>query len=100
MDDYPKFGVWPDGYYMSVNQFAENTFDWAGAGAVAFERDQMLAGLPAQMVYFDVYGPRPPLGTPNYSAEWDDSSYMGDPQDTLRIWEFHVDWATPANSTF
>src|SRR3972149_4846637 len=75
----------------------------------------MLAGLPAQMVYFDVGavtlnfggmlpsdldGPPPPLGTPNYFAEWDDSSYMGDPQDTLRIWEFHVDWATPANSTF
>ena len=21
--DYPKLGVWPDGYYMSVNRFAE-----------------------------------------------------------------------------
>ena len=115
MDDYPKFGVWPDGYYMSVNQFAENSLDWAGAGAVAFERDMMLAGLAAQMVYFDVGavtlnfggmlpsdldGPPPPAGTPNYFSEWDDSTWLGDPQDTLRIWEFHVDWATPANSTF
>ena len=115
MDDYPKFGVWPDGYYMSVNQFAENTLDWAGAGAVAFERDMMLAGLPAQMVYFDVGavtlnfggmlpsdldGPPPPAGTPNYFSEWDDSTWLGDPDDTLRIWEFHVDWVTPANSTF
>ena len=24
LDDYPKFGVWPDGYYMSVNQFTCN----------------------------------------------------------------------------
>jgi len=22
MPDYPKFGVWPDGYYMSANRFA------------------------------------------------------------------------------
>ncbi|MCP4347535.1 MAG: hypothetical protein GY795_18685, partial [Desulfobacterales bacterium] len=32
-NDYPKFGVWPDGYYMSVNQFKEGR--WAGGGAVA-----------------------------------------------------------------
>jgi hypothetical protein len=23
LNDYPKFGVWPDGYYMAVNQFRE-----------------------------------------------------------------------------
>ncbi|MCB0229254.1 MAG: PKD domain-containing protein, partial [Anaerolineae bacterium] len=50
LNDYPHFGVWPDGYYMSINQFAGNS--WGGAGAVAFERDKMLQGLPAQMVYF------------------------------------------------
>ena len=21
MNDYPKYGIWPDGYYMTVNQF-------------------------------------------------------------------------------
>jgi len=113
MNDYPKFGVWPDGYYMSVNQFTGSS--WAGAGAVVFERDAMLVGDPATMVYFDVGavninfggmlpsdldGTPPPAGTPNFFAEWDDSSWLGDPQDTLRIWEFHVDWINPANSTF
>ena len=42
LNDYPKFGVWPTGYFMSVNQFAGNSF--AGAGLVAFERDKMLHG--------------------------------------------------------
>ncbi|MBP1704072.1 MAG: hypothetical protein H6Q38_3179, partial [Chloroflexi bacterium] len=115
MNDYPKFGVWPDAYYMSINQFDGSSFAWEGAGAVAFERDAMLAGDPAAMVYFDqgavtenyggqlpsdLDGTPPPDGTPNFFAEWDDSSWLGDPTDTLRIWEFHVDWANPANSTF
>src|SRR5262245_42744264 len=56
INDYPHFGVWPDGYYMSVNQFdvvAPNPFK--GAGSVAFERDQMLQGNAAQMVYFNSF---------------------------------------------
>jgi len=113
MNDYPKFGVWPDGYYLSVNQF--DSSGWAGAGVAAFQRTAMLAGAPAQMQYFDVGavtlnyggmlpsdldGPPPAAGTPNYFMEWDDSTWLGDPQDTLRIWEFHVDWSNPANTTF
>lgn len=113
MNDYPKLGVWPDGYYMSVNQFLNGT-SWAGVGAGVFERDQMLSGLPARMVYFDVGavsldyysmlpadldGAVPPAGAPNYFVEADDNSW-GWPADSLRIWQFHVDWATPANSTF
>ena len=78
MNDYPKFGVWPDGYYMAVNQFDGSHFAWAGQGVVVFERDQMLQGQPAQMVYFDNPAPwlggmlpsdldgPPPTGTPNF----------------------------------
>ena len=55
LSDRPHFGVWPDGYYMTVDQFAAGTGTWAGAGVVAFERDKMLAGLPAKAVYFDLY---------------------------------------------
>jgi hypothetical protein len=89
MNDYPKFGVWPDGYYMTVNQFSAGSLSWAGAGVAAFERDQMLQGLPAQTVKFDLYGVNsafggmlpsdldgpnpPPLGAPNVFAEVDDS---------------------------
>jgi len=109
MNDYPKFGLWPDGWYMSINQFDGNTFDWAGAGAVAFERDKMLNGQAAKMVYFDnpdsslggmlpsdLDGDAlPPAGSPNYFVQADD----GFP-DQLQVWGFHVDWTTLSNSTF
>ena len=113
LNDYPKFGIWPDGYYMSINQFDQNSnFDFTGAGVVAFERDKMLSGDPAQMVYFDLDlnrsgmlpsdldGPTlPPANSPNYFAQVDDTNF-GFPQDQLEIWEFTVDWNTPGNSTF
>ncbi|MER3515087.1 MAG: hypothetical protein C4310_12475, partial [Chloroflexota bacterium] len=56
LNDYPKFGVWPDAYYMAINQFTAPLFNWGGQGAVAFERAKMLVGDPtAQMVYFDLF---------------------------------------------
>ncbi len=115
MNDYPHFGLWPDGYYLTVNQFNAAGTAWRGAGVAAFERDKMLTGLTAQMIYFDLYtvdsswggmlpsdlevGDRPPVGDPNYFASWDDSTWIG-PNDALRIWRFHVDWTTPGNSYF
>ena len=115
MNDYPKFGVWPDGYYMSINQFTgPSPGTWAGAGAVVFERSAMLSGLSARRVYFDLYsvdpnlggmlpsdsdGPAPPVGSPNYFVQFDDNAW-GYPQDQLEIWQFHVDWTNPASSTF
>jgi hypothetical protein len=114
MNDYPKFGVWPDGYYMSVNQFDSGSWAFAGVGVAVFERDQMLQGLPARMVYFDqglvapdlggllpadLDGPPPPLGTPNYFLAMVDDAW-GYPHDQLNLWEFRVDWANPANSSF
>jgi|Deesub1362A_J573_1020465.scaffolds.fasta_scaffold00162_33 hypothetical protein len=110
MNDYPKFGLWPDGYYMSVNQFDPW---WAGAGLFVFERDRMLLGQPARFLYYDLGsvderyggllpadldGPPPPQGSPAYFVSVDDSSW-GFSRDTLHIWEVHVDWATPSNST-
>ncbi|MBA3726848.1 MAG: hypothetical protein H0W86_10440 [Armatimonadetes bacterium] len=111
--DYPHFGVWPDGYYMATHQF--NPTSYVGAGAFAFEREKMLQGLPAQMVKFTLanestsYGGQlpadldgftpPPPGAPNYFMEVD-ASTDGLGAAALRIWKFHVDWTTPANSTF
>lgn len=113
VNDYPHLGVWPDGYYMSVNQFT-GSFAWAGAGVYAFERDKMLAGQSAQKVYFNLFsedpnfggmlpsdldGPAPNAGDPNVFAEMDDDAF-GVPTDRISLWDFHVDWTTPANSTF
>lgn len=113
-NDYPKIGVWPDGYYMSMNQFTPSD-SWAGAGAVVFERDKMLAGLPARMVYFDLFPVNasfggmlpstvdgltlPPAGSPAYFVEADDGDW-GWVTDRLHIFEFHVDWTDTNASTF
>jgi len=37
--DYPKFGIWPDAYYNSINVFPGKSF--AGAEACAFDRAAM-----------------------------------------------------------
>jgi subtilisin-like proprotein convertase family protein len=113
MNDYPKLAVWPDGYYMSANQFFSND-DWAGAGVWVFERTAMLDGNSATFQYFDVadinsgYGgllpsnlmgdTLPPDGAPNYFMSVD-MNWSGS-NDILHIFEFHTDWATPANSSF
>lgn len=116
-NDYPHFGVWPDGYYMADNQFVLGDA-WGAGGAFAFERSRMLAGDPsARYVYFDTAvidptlyiggqlpadldGPPPPMGTPNIFAMFDANEYDAAATDSIRLWAFHVDWATPANSTF
>jgi len=110
MPDYPKFGVWPDGYYMTCNRFSAGSTSYVGTGAAAFDRSAMLTGDPtAQMVWFelpntneaysmlpsDCDGAFPPLGTPAYyTYEYDAAPYH------LGILEFHVDWTNTANSTF
>lgn len=109
MPDYPKLAVWPDGYYMSVNRFTSGSGNYAGTGAVAFDRDAMLTGDPnAEMVLFtlssgnsaycllpsDCDSDFPPAGTPNYFM------YLNDGPDQIAIYEFHVDWTNTANSTY
>jgi hypothetical protein len=118
--DYPKIGVWPDGYYMTANEFPSSSVTSSGAAAFVFERSQMLNGGPARYVYFDEApnnppgaqyigqlpgdldgSTLPPAGQPNLFAEVDDPSTI--PTDAgffMRFWKFHVDWANPSNSTF
>ena len=116
MNDYPHFGVWPDGYYMSTNQFTGGA-SWGGQGVAVFERSKMLLGQAARMVSFDLFGvdsnlggmlpsdfdgaaaSAPAAGAPNPFAEMDDDAWGYSP-DQLQLWNFHVDWANTANSTF
>ncbi len=123
LHDYPKLGVWPDAYYMSTNEFPDGTVTSSGASAFAFERAKMLAGQPARVVFFDEAANNPPggqfvgqlpgdldgktlppAGSPNLFAEIDDATSVpptdGSDGFALRLWNFHVDWANPANSTF
>ncbi len=119
MPDYPKLGVWQDGYYMSVNRFNTNSGgNFVGVGACVLERSKMLTGdASAKMVYFktetlggsgsaaggncwammpsDCDGTMPAAGTPNYFAYID-----GNNTAELRLWALHADWVTTTNSTF
>ena len=104
--DYPKIGVWPDGYYVTYNMFNATGTAYNGFKVCALDRAKMLIGAPATQQCFDkaeewsllpadLDGHRPPpAGSPNYvlGEHWSD-------QDKLTLYRFFVDWNTPANST-
>src|SRR5262249_44558558 len=49
-NDYPKFGIWPDAYYVTQNLFQGNTFK--GSNVCAYDRSRMLSGqLPTQVCF-------------------------------------------------
>ncbi|MCB2208309.1 MAG: PKD domain-containing protein [Bacteroidetes bacterium] len=105
MPDYPKFGVWPDGYYFTINQFAPPSLGYAGGAVCVLDRDAMLIGDPnAEMLFFNLgtsYGSllpadadgatQPAAGSPNYLMNLGSTS--------LRIWEVDVDWSNTNNSS-
>ncbi|MGB8648205.1 MAG: hypothetical protein WCF84_23410 [Anaerolineae bacterium] len=101
--DYPKFGLWPDGYYMMTNQFGVSTFD--GVRLWAFDRNKMINGQAINFPYVDISsaggampanlrGAQPPANTPEYFVSIDSPS-----TNMLHVWKFHFDTTTPANST-
>lgn len=118
VNDYPKIGIWPDGYYLSANEFGLVSFQ--DVIAVAFERDRMLAGDPgARFVRFSIppdsggatyYSLQPshlegstppPAGAPNvFAMAFDAQAWGGGGSDGYQLWEFQVDWDDPAASTF
>jgi hypothetical protein len=52
-NDYPKLGVWPDGYYISYNIF-NNGSSFAGSKVCALDRAKMLAGQAATQQCFQL----------------------------------------------
>jgi carboxypeptidase family protein len=117
LNDYPKFGIWPDGLYMSANEFGFGSISgsFLYVRVWSLNKAQMYAGAAnPQVVSFDA--PRvdpnggsvftdipsnarlqagtPPAGTPNYLVVT--STYTN----ALSIWKFHVDWNNVFNSTF
>jgi uncharacterized repeat protein (TIGR01451 family) len=127
--DYPKLGVWPDGYYLTMNQFDPVLGGFASTNACAFERAQMLVGnASARMVCFNEqdfdpgaasgnweYGGQLPsdLDGQGVGSNFSALPPAGEPnffmqihdsttagQDSLLMFKFHVDWADPASSWF
>ena len=118
LNDYPKFGIWNDAYFMTANDFL-NAATFAGVGVQAYERDAMLAGQNARVVTFHIgdssgiygnllpadaegqaLGFNPPPGAPAPFVQFDDDAWNFSPTDRLLMWDFDVDWANPASSTF
>jgi hypothetical protein len=103
--DYPKLGVWPDGYYMSANMF-EVVGAGFGVRLWGINKTPLLTGGALQEVHFDLCldgtcgsflpsnlrGAAPPTGAPNYFAQ------MAAP-DGLDLYRFHADFVAPDNST-
>src|SRR5262245_49238828 len=51
IDDYPKFGVWPDGIYMSANMFGyASGASFSGTHVWAINKQQMYAGEPTAQI--------------------------------------------------
>ncbi|MFQ3250466.1 MAG: hypothetical protein ACI9O6_002304 [Glaciecola sp.] len=106
-NDYPHYGVWTDAYYAGVNQFTGNSF--TGSGVVAYERDKMLAGQPAQQVIIDLETSQPDAFTP-MPADIDGIFLppndmpgifvTADNPGELNVWHFDVDWNDTTNSSF
>ncbi len=102
--DYPKISVWPDAYYLTVNEESNTTGASLGAYVCALNRSAMLVGASASDQCFQLSPSYnsvlpadfdgsilPPAGAPNYMIDLGTNS--------LNLWQFHVDWTNPANTT-
>jgi len=114
--DYPKLGVWPNGYYVSHNAFA-NLQSYDGVMPCAYDRVKMLAGNPnAQGVCFLDNSNGTLFDDSMLPADVDDASalpsgidpiFMGSIDNgqngidsNVYYYPFHFDPVNPQNSTF
>src|SRR5262249_57460276 len=92
---------------------------FSGVTASAYERAKMLAGQDARVISFHIgdssgiyahllpsdaegqaLGFSPPAGAPDPFIMMDDDAFGFVPTDRIEMWDFHVDWDTPGDSTF
>ncbi|GAA0722890.1 PKD domain-containing protein [Dokdonella soli] len=106
--DYPHLGVWTDGYYMAMNVFNAAGTAFLRPQPFAFDRAAMIAGntsaayvtttsltsTDSALLPADLDGSTlPPVNAPETFVEYPDNS-------TYRVYRFHPDYVTPANTTF
>jgi integrase len=110
LGDYPKFGVWPDGIYMSANIFGyASGASFTGYHMWALNKQQMYAGAP-QVSVVDFSGDTtdftvipansrlqdgtPPAGSPEYFVSTE--QFLN----AVSIYKFQVNWDKISTSTF
>jgi hypothetical protein len=102
--DYPKLGIWSDGYYLTTNLENITNYAWLATQVCAFDRAQMLTGASAEEVCFqtaqypsllpaDIDGTTaPPSGTPEL--------FLSLGSTALDLFKLKVNWTTLSKSTF
>lgn len=124
--DWPKFGTWEDGYYVSFDlNDVDRTYRQIGIVVCALDRTDMVVGGTAKpmqcfsdpnpiptngSVYLrhsvipaDVEGTAPPpTGRDEFLVSIQNPPIDGKTttSNSINLWDFHVDWSNPANSTF
>jgi len=122
--DWPKIATWPDAYYVAMDlEDPNNKYQEVGVLACALDRANMLVGATANtpqcflspnpvtggldlghsLQPADVEGTTaPPVGQPEFFAGIQNPVADGvtTTSSDFNLWQFHVDWANPANSTF
>ena len=109
--DYPKWGIMPDAYYQTQNNFGPGGSGFIGAYPCAYDRSKLLVGdssalqICFQQASFDDSLMPGDLDTPNtLPPTGQQEVYLGsiDNGSTTNVYEylFHVDFTTPSNSTF
>lgn len=111
--DYPKYGLWHDGYYVTVNT--------GGADCFIFEREKMLVGdASAAMIAMNIPDLATGAGTETGGfrsvmpahADFDlpptdkkmnlfyfqDDAWTGVADDGIKIWEITTNWDDPGSS--
>jgi hypothetical protein len=124
LGDYPKFALWNSGgspaqnaYFLTMNLFSSPT-TFNGVRAYALDRASMLGGNPAHAIGFTLsaadvgasysfvaatakpFGDPPPTGRNEMVLAIDSPATGGVTLTQVHARFFHVDFATPANSTF
>jgi hypothetical protein len=111
MGDYPKFGLWPDAYYLTMIQFEGNLFQ--GVRVYALDRASMVSGGPTNAVGFTISPPDfPPVSFNVLPASFRAGAAppagrqelllaLGPGSSSTQVngWLFHVDFVNPNNST-
>ena len=113
--DYPKYGVWHDGYYVTANT--------GGPDCYILERDEMLLGAAGSPQFVSLTIPSlitgagtntggfhsvvpasadftlPPATEKLNLFYFEDDAWSGVPNDRIKIWEVTADWNNVSNSS-
>ncbi|HXG85291.1 MAG TPA: FG-GAP-like repeat-containing protein [Pyrinomonadaceae bacterium] len=113
-NDYPKVGVWTDGYHMTFNQFGLGGSTYLGLGILTQDRPRALVGDPnAAAVYINIGAIdadtggalpgdidgfiAPPAGLAQVIGEYQ-ADETGRPVDGVRMYKWIPNFNNPGNS--